>query len=300
MIFGEYFPNPAVFGTGPDAAALVSPLAAMLVEALGTAILVLVIFALTDPDNAAAPDAGAGAVLRRLHRRRADQPVRADHPGRLEPGPRLRSAAGGAAGRLRERRHSRARRAASGSTSSGRCSAAWSAAASYERLIGPRLPRKAAARHRPTPEPELDAQREADREQATDAVSLHPQLGPQPDGRRAAAPSRRRPFRGVLGRTEATHVRPLAIEAMAELGIDIAEPGEQDARSLPRRAVRRRHHGLRPGGRSLPGLSRRETAAALELPRSLEGHRHRGRAARRLPPGPRRHRPAHQDGCIGS
>ena len=56
MIFGEYFPNPAVFGTGPEAAALVSPLAAMLVEALGTAILVLVIFALSDPDNAAAPE----------------------------------------------------------------------------------------------------------------------------------------------------------------------------------------------------------------------------------------------------
>jgi MIP family channel proteins len=56
MIFGEYFPNPAVFGTGPEAAALVSPIAAMLVEALGTAILVLVIFALTDPDNRAAPE----------------------------------------------------------------------------------------------------------------------------------------------------------------------------------------------------------------------------------------------------
>jgi len=56
MIFGEYFPNPAVFGTGPEAAALVSPLAAMLVEALGTAILVLVIFALSDPDNGAAPE----------------------------------------------------------------------------------------------------------------------------------------------------------------------------------------------------------------------------------------------------
>jgi glycerol uptake facilitator protein len=56
MIFGEYFPNPAVFGTGPEAAALVSPLTALLVEALGTAILLLVIFALSDPDNAAAPE----------------------------------------------------------------------------------------------------------------------------------------------------------------------------------------------------------------------------------------------------
>lgn len=56
MIFGEYFPNPAVFGTGPEAAALVSPLTAMLVEALGTAILVLVIFSLSDPHNEAAPE----------------------------------------------------------------------------------------------------------------------------------------------------------------------------------------------------------------------------------------------------
>ncbi len=55
MVFGQYFPNPADFGTGPDAAALVSPLGAMLVEALGTAILVLVIFALTDPRNQGAP-----------------------------------------------------------------------------------------------------------------------------------------------------------------------------------------------------------------------------------------------------
>lgn len=58
MIFGQYFPNPAIFGTGPEAAMLVSPLGAMLVEALGTAILVLVIFALSDPDNAAAPEPG--------------------------------------------------------------------------------------------------------------------------------------------------------------------------------------------------------------------------------------------------
>ena len=56
MIFGEYFPNPAVFGTGPEAAALISPLGALLVEAVGTAILVLVIFSLTDPDNRAAPE----------------------------------------------------------------------------------------------------------------------------------------------------------------------------------------------------------------------------------------------------
>ncbi len=51
MVFGEYFPNPAVFGTGADAHALISPLGAVAVEAFGTAILVLVIFALTDSRN---------------------------------------------------------------------------------------------------------------------------------------------------------------------------------------------------------------------------------------------------------
>jgi glycerol uptake facilitator protein len=56
MIFGQYFPNAAMFGTGPDAQALVSPLQTELVEGFGTLLLVLVIFALTDPDNAAAPD----------------------------------------------------------------------------------------------------------------------------------------------------------------------------------------------------------------------------------------------------
>ncbi len=56
MIFGQYFPNPAIFGTGLDAQALTSPLEAMLVEAFGTAILVLVIFALTDPKNRVTPE----------------------------------------------------------------------------------------------------------------------------------------------------------------------------------------------------------------------------------------------------
>ena len=55
MAFGEYFPNPAIFGTGPDAEALISPLAAMGVEALGTAILVFMIFALIEPRNGARP-----------------------------------------------------------------------------------------------------------------------------------------------------------------------------------------------------------------------------------------------------
>ena len=56
MIFGQYFPNAAMFGSGPDARALVSPLQAAVVEGFGTLLLVLVIFALTDPDNHAAPE----------------------------------------------------------------------------------------------------------------------------------------------------------------------------------------------------------------------------------------------------
>jgi len=55
MIFGEYFPNPAIFGTGPEAEALVGPLMATAVEALGTAVLVFVIFALIEPRNGARP-----------------------------------------------------------------------------------------------------------------------------------------------------------------------------------------------------------------------------------------------------
>ncbi|ETX05898.1 MAG: hypothetical protein ETSY2_20290 [Candidatus Entotheonella gemina] len=57
MIFGEYFPNPAMFGTGAAAHALVSPWQCALVEGFGTAILVLVIFALTSPNNSIAPKA---------------------------------------------------------------------------------------------------------------------------------------------------------------------------------------------------------------------------------------------------
>lgn len=55
MVFGEYFPNPAIFGTGPEAEALVSPLMAAGIEAFGTAVLVFMIFALTEPRNGVRP-----------------------------------------------------------------------------------------------------------------------------------------------------------------------------------------------------------------------------------------------------
>jgi glycerol uptake facilitator protein len=57
MVFGEYFPNPAMFGTDEAARALISPWQAAWVEGFGTAVLVLVIFALTTPKNCDAPSA---------------------------------------------------------------------------------------------------------------------------------------------------------------------------------------------------------------------------------------------------
>src|SRR5919109_2520823 len=57
MVFGEYFPNPAMFGTDEAARALVAPWQAACVEGFGTAVLVLVIFALTTPKNRDAPSA---------------------------------------------------------------------------------------------------------------------------------------------------------------------------------------------------------------------------------------------------
>lgn len=57
MVFGEYFPNPAIFGTDQAAQDLVSPLTAAAVEALGTGILVFTIFALVDRRNLGGPGA---------------------------------------------------------------------------------------------------------------------------------------------------------------------------------------------------------------------------------------------------
>ena len=55
MMFGEYFPNPGMVGVDEGARALVTPLGAAAVEALGTGILVLMIFALVDRRNTSLP-----------------------------------------------------------------------------------------------------------------------------------------------------------------------------------------------------------------------------------------------------
>ncbi len=63
MVFGEYFPNPAIVGTSPAAFAQVSEVQAILAEGFGTALLVFVIFALTDERNRGRPHPGIAAPL---------------------------------------------------------------------------------------------------------------------------------------------------------------------------------------------------------------------------------------------
>jgi glycerol uptake facilitator protein len=57
MIFGEYYPNPAVRFFAPGTPPIVSQPAAFLVEALGTSVLVLVILCVTDERNPSRPGA---------------------------------------------------------------------------------------------------------------------------------------------------------------------------------------------------------------------------------------------------
>jgi glycerol uptake facilitator protein len=55
MVYGEYFPNPAILGTCPEALASVTLFQAMLAEAIGTAFLAFFVFAVTDAGNAGRP-----------------------------------------------------------------------------------------------------------------------------------------------------------------------------------------------------------------------------------------------------
>jgi len=55
MVYGEYFPNPAIIGTSPEALASVTLSQAMLAEAIGTAFLAFFVFAVTDTRNPTKP-----------------------------------------------------------------------------------------------------------------------------------------------------------------------------------------------------------------------------------------------------
>jgi glycerol uptake facilitator protein len=63
MVFGEYFPNPAMFGTAEDAWRIVGLQGAFLAELVGTALLALLVSAVTHARNRARPAAGTEALL---------------------------------------------------------------------------------------------------------------------------------------------------------------------------------------------------------------------------------------------
>lgn len=63
MMFGEYFPNPAIFGTAEDAWRIVSLQSAFIAEMIGTAMLAFLVSALTHPRNAGKPSPAATAVI---------------------------------------------------------------------------------------------------------------------------------------------------------------------------------------------------------------------------------------------
>jgi glycerol uptake facilitator protein len=63
MMFGEYFPNPAIFGTTEEAWRIVTPVTAFLAELIGTALLGFLVSAMTQPRNPIRPSTGAAPVL---------------------------------------------------------------------------------------------------------------------------------------------------------------------------------------------------------------------------------------------
>ena len=63
MMFGEYFPNPAVFGTAEDAWRVITPSSAFIAEMIGTAMLAFIVSTVTHERNTARPPSAMGAVI---------------------------------------------------------------------------------------------------------------------------------------------------------------------------------------------------------------------------------------------
>jgi glycerol uptake facilitator protein len=63
MVFGEYFPNPAIFGSAEDAWRIVDLKGAFLAEMIGTAMLALIVAAVTHRRNIARPPVAAQALM---------------------------------------------------------------------------------------------------------------------------------------------------------------------------------------------------------------------------------------------
>lgn len=63
MMYGEYFPNPALFGTSLEAYRVVTPLVAFAAEAVGTALLAFFVSALTYSKNTTRPSPSAAPLM---------------------------------------------------------------------------------------------------------------------------------------------------------------------------------------------------------------------------------------------
>ncbi len=63
MVFGEYFPNPAIFGTAEDAWRIVSLPSAFMAEMIGTAMLAFLVATVTHRRNAERPPTAIAAVI---------------------------------------------------------------------------------------------------------------------------------------------------------------------------------------------------------------------------------------------
>ena len=63
MMFGEYFPNPAVFGSAEDAWRIITPRSAFIAEMVGTAMLAFLVATVTHDRNTSKPPSAMGAVI---------------------------------------------------------------------------------------------------------------------------------------------------------------------------------------------------------------------------------------------
>ena len=63
MMFGEYFPNPAIYGTAEDAWRVITPTSAFVAEMIGTAMLAFLVSTVTHERNAARPPSAMEPLL---------------------------------------------------------------------------------------------------------------------------------------------------------------------------------------------------------------------------------------------
>ena len=63
MMFGEYFPNPAIFGSAEDAWHIITPTSAFIAEMVGMAMLAFLVATVTHDRNISKPPSATGAVI---------------------------------------------------------------------------------------------------------------------------------------------------------------------------------------------------------------------------------------------